>query len=157
MKKAPNFQLETVATQRVIGIPESMPLTMVLLFQDQNTVDTAREVNATIRGVYRDSEDVIVASVVDLGAVPRLMRKMAEKLLERAYEKAAAEVPDGYDPADFIMLLPDWTGQVFKAFEVGDVSRKALMIIIDFEGNIVMQKRGGNLGQTALKELDKLV
>ncbi len=157
MNKAPEFTLETVATKRTVGIPDSLPLTMILLFQDQNTVDTARNVNAAVRDVYPDAEDVIVASVVDMSGVPRLMRKMAEKVLDRAYDKAAAEIPDGHDPADFIMLLPDWTGRVFKAFDAGDVSRKALMVIVDYEGNIVTQKRGGNLGQAALKELDKLV
>lgn len=156
-EKAPTFSLQTVATNRSVGIPDSMPLTMVLLFQDQNTVDAARKVNEKVRSVYKDSEDLIVASVVDLSAVPRFMYKMANKMLDRAYEKAAAEIPAEYDPADFIMLLPDWSGDVFKAFKVGDVSRKALMLIIDFEGNIVFKQQGGNLGKAALRELDKLV
>lgn len=155
--KAPNFALTTVATERTVGIPDSMPTTMVLLFQDQKTADAARKVNEAVRGVHQDAEEVIVASIVDMSAVPRFMYKMATTVLNRAYDNAAAEIPEGFDAADYIMLLPDWSGDVFKAFGIGDVSRKAQMLIIDYEGSIVFSQQGGNLAKAALRELDKLV
>lgn len=155
--KAPQFKLEAASGLRTIGHPHSLPRVLILLFQDEATADAARLVNEVVRGVYEDSEDMFVASVADMSAVPRFMLKMSKNMLLRAYEKAAENIPEGIDPADYIILLPDWSGQVFKAFEVGDVSKKALMVIIDHEGRIVLRKRGGNLGQAALKELDKLI
>ena len=153
----PQFKLEAASGQRTIGHPHSLPQVLVLLFQDEATADAARLVNEAVRGVYEDSEDMLVASVADMSGVPRFMRKMSKNMLLRAYEEAAENIPEGFDPADYIILLPDWNGQVFKAFEAGDVSRKALMVIIDHEGKIVLKKRGGNLGKAALEELDKLI
>ncbi len=156
-RPAPHFKLEASSTERTIGIPDSLPKVLVLLFQDQNSVETTRQVNETIRGVYEESEDLVVASVVDMSGVPRFMRKMAQNVLHRAYEDAAQSIPADRDPADYIVLLPDWSGKVFKLFEVDDVLKKALMVIIDHEGNIVLRKQGGNLGESALEVLDKLI
>ena len=157
LEKAPLFRLEATSTERIVGLPDSLPKVLVLLFQDQNTIDTAREVNSTIRGVYEESDDLIVATLVDMSGVPRFMRKMAQKMLHRAYKDAAESIPDDRDPADFIILLPDWSGSVFKQFGAKDVTKKALMVIIDHEGNIVLRKQGGNLGKAAINELDKLI
>lgn len=156
MTAAPKFEI-VATTGRTFGIPHSLPKVMVLLFQDQSTVDVAREVNQTIRGVHEEPDDLIVASVVDLSGVPRFMRGMADKMLQKAYQNAAKQLPAHVDPADYIVLLPDWGGDLFRKFDVGDVSRKALMVIIDDEGKIVARQQGGNLGKLALRELDKLI
>lgn len=156
MTAAPKFEI-VATTGRKIGVPYSLPKVLVLLFQDQSTADVAREVNQTIRGVYEEPDDLIIASAVDLSGVPRFMRGIAEKLLKKAYQDAAKQLPADVDPADYIVLLPDWGGDLFRMFRVGDVSRKALMIIIDHEGNIVARQQGGNLGKLALRELDKLI
>ncbi|MGB1249548.1 MAG: hypothetical protein ACPG8W_02880 [Candidatus Promineifilaceae bacterium] len=155
--KAPAFQLTSVASNRLVGVPDSQPSVLILLFQAESTADAAQAVNEQIRRVHEASEDLIIASVVDLGSVPRFMRKMGEKMLAMSYKKAVASFPEGHNPADYVILLPDWSGEVFRKFGVGDVSKKALMIIIDHEGNIVFKRQGGNLGKAALKELDKLV
>ena len=156
MKSAPKFELTSTAGRKV-GVPFSQPTVLVLLFQDQQTVDVARDVNERIRAVHQEPEDLILGSIVNLKAVPRFMRGMAEKMMDKAYDKAAAQLPPEVDPADYIVLLPDWSGNVFQSFGVGDVSKKALMVIIDDKGNIVAQQQGGNLAQTALRELDKLI
>ncbi|HFC11712.1 MAG TPA: hypothetical protein ENJ56_02615 [Anaerolineae bacterium] len=158
-KPAPKFQLAATSTERIVGVPYSQPKVLVLLFQDENTAEVAREVNQTIRAVHEDVEDLIVATLVDMSGVPRFMRKMGQKMLLKAYQDAAEkiELADGVDPADFIVLLPDWSGDTFRIFQVGDVSRKALMVIIDHEGNIVFRRQGGNLGKAALAQLDKLI
>ena len=155
--KAPFFQLTSVATNREVGIPISQPSVLVLLFQAEETADAARRVNEAIRRVHDASEDLIVASIINLSGVPRFMRKMGEKMLALSYKKAANAFPDGYDPAEYIVLLPDWSGEVFRHFEVGDVTKKAVMIIVDHDGNIVFKRRGGNLGKAAIAELDKLI
>lgn len=155
--KAPYFQLTSVATNREIGIPISQPSVLVLLFQAEETANTAHSVNEAIRRVHEASEDLIVASIMNLSGVPRFMRKMGEKMLALSYQKAAKAFPDGYDPADYIVLLPDWSGEVFRHFDVGDVTKKAVMIIIDHNGNVVFRRQGGNLGKAAVAELDKLI
>lgn len=154
---APEFALTAVASERQVGIPHSLPNVLVLLFQDQNTVAAARAVNQTVRRVYPYSDDLVVASVVNMSGVPRMMRGMAERVLNRAYSEAAKEIPTGYDPADYIVLLPDWSGGVFRKFAVVDVSKQALMVVINDQGQIVLRKQGGDLARAALNELQKLV
>lgn len=157
LEAAPHFALKTVRTERVVGIPASLPNVLVLLFQDQNTVAAARNVNQTLRRAYPDGDDLIVASLVNMSGVPRIMRKLADTVLNRAYDEAAKEIPAGYDPADYIVLLPDWDGGVFRQFAVPDVSQQALLIVIDHTGQVVLRKQGGDLARAALKELEKLI
>ena len=157
LEKAPTFELTSVATNRIVGVPASLPSVLILLFQAEETANVAQNINELIRARHEASEDLIVASLVNLSGIPRFMRKMGNKMLAMSYKKAADAFPDGHDPADYIVLLPDWDGDVFRSFGVGDVSKKAFMVIIDHEGNIVFKRQGGNLGKAALRELDKLV
>ncbi len=156
MSASPKFEI-VATTGRTVGVPYSLPKVLVLLFQDQSTADAAKQINETVRRVHPEPDDLIVASAVNLAGVPRFMRGMADKMLQKAYQNAAKQLPADVDPADYIVLLPDWGGDLFRLFDVGDVSRKALMVIIDDEGNIVARQQGGNLGKLALRELDKLI
>ena len=56
--------------------------------------------------------------MIDARVVPRLFRGTAEGMMEREYREAAAAMPKGYDPAEHLILLPDWKGEVVRAYGV---------------------------------------
>lgn len=97
-----------------------------------------------VRRSIPDAEQLPLALIVDLRVVPRLLRGTAERFMEGAYKEAASEVPDGYDPADHLILLPDWTGAVFGAYGVGDVSRFPHLVLVSPEGRIVASVQGAD-------------
>lgn len=123
---------------------------MLLLFVDYNTGRSTREVVMALRSRYPDFEQIPIALIVDLRIVPKLLRGAAGRVMESAFHQASAEVPDGYDPADHLILLPDWNGQVFKAYGIGDVNRHMQMVLIGRDGMIREVYQGPNESQVAL-------
>jgi hypothetical protein len=75
--------------------------------------------------------------------VPRLLRGMAEKIMRDAYHQAAAHVPADQDPADHIIILPDWQGRVFAAYQVPENKGQVALVLIDR----AQQIQGSYLGQ----------
>jgi hypothetical protein len=59
---------------------------------------------------------------------------MAEGIMESSYREVAAAIPKGYDPADHLILLPDWSGDVVRAYGVGSVSREIALVLIGPDG-----------------------
>lgn len=104
----------------------------------------------SVRRSIPDAEQLPIALIVDLRVVPRLLRGTAERFMEGAYKEAASEVPDGYDPADHLILLPDWTGAVFRAYGVGDVSRYPYLILVSPEGRIAAAFQGADSASAAV-------
>jgi hypothetical protein len=63
-----------------------------------------------------------------------------------AYNQAAREVPDGYEVADHIIILPDWKGAAFKAYQVPQSHDQVALVLVD-EAKMV---QGNYLGKEPL-------
>jgi len=87
------------------------------------------------------SEEVVVASVVDLSLVPPLYWLTASVMIGQAYEKAAREVAregaSTVDPAEYVLTLQDWGGLISRRFGVRGVGREAVVVVIDENADIV--------------------
>ena len=88
-----------------------------MVFHGRETVQAVVEINTTVRPVYPDPKPVVLVSVIDLSVVPRFLHRAVKPRLEQAYEQAAREMPKGYNPVDYVFLLPDWNGSVTKTFK----------------------------------------
>lgn len=150
---APTFRLVAVHSGRVVQHPGLEARALVLLFHNHQTLDAVRPLQEAVRGRYPDAGEVLVASVADLGFVPRPMRRLAEKFMRRAYAEATRYVPAGLDPADYVVILPDWTGRVTEAFGVAGTGERAALVVIDREGQVLGRQQGGALGEAALRSL----
>ena len=51
-------------------------------------------------------------------------------VLGSAYEQAARELPPGEDPADFLVILPDWGGRVSRDYGVRNTGRAAAVVVV---------------------------
>lgn len=124
---------------------------LLLLFVDHNTGRASQPIVETLRRRYADHRQLAIAVVVDVRIVPRLLRGMAEGIMESSYREVAAALPDGYDAADHLILLPDWSGNVVRAYGVGNVSREVALVFIGPDGQVRAGYHGPNPAAQALE------
>jgi hypothetical protein len=145
---APRFELKAIASGRTFRLQDYYGKPVVLLFVDYNTGRSTREVVISLRRIYPEFNKVPIALIVDLRIVPKLFRGTATRVMESAYKQAATEIPASEDPGDHLILLPDWTGDVFKAYQVGDVSRNIYVVLVGINGRVAAVYQGQNPTQT---------
>lgn len=122
----------------------------VIVCHGQNTARAALEVNLAVRAVHPTAGDVIIASVIDLRSFPSMFHGMVRPELEKAYHKAAGNLPEGSDPAAFVVLLPDWDGQATDALGVVGSTATAAVVVADARGRVLGTRQGDDLGAGAL-------
>jgi hypothetical protein len=152
---APPFQLKAVTSERIIGPGLTGNRALVLLFHDQTMVGVVREVNTTVREHYA-ADRVLVASAVDLRAVPGLLRGVVSAFMRQAYRQGAAALPPAADPADYVIILPDWDGAAARALRVPPLRLGASVVVLDPDGIVAGSEGGGGLGAAALSILDRM-
>jgi hypothetical protein len=123
---------------------------LLLIFVDHNTGRASQPIVETLRRRYPDHRQLAIAVVVDAQIVPRLLRGMAEGIMESQYREVATAIPKGYDPADHLILLPDWSGAVVRAYGVGSVSREIALVLIGPDGRTQAHYHGPNPAARAL-------
>jgi hypothetical protein len=129
-RAAPAFSLTAVVSDRQVNLNNEAER-LLLIF---HTYHTARLVGATVKNLrftFPDPERLLVASVPDLSAIPRLLHGLAKKIMRDAYHEAAQEVPASQNAADHIIILPDWKGSVLKAYQVPKGNSQVAMVLID--------------------------
>ncbi len=125
----------------------------VLICHGQDTAKAAFEVNNAVREKYPDADQVIIASVIDLRAFPSMFHGMIKPELDKAYLKASGKLPHDLDPKDYVILLPDWDGEVTDALEAKGSTKNAVVVVADDQGKVIGSANSGNLGKAALKFL----
>jgi hypothetical protein len=130
-ERAPYFRALAAGSGREVSLRTCAGRRLVLIFHAQNTAWAAEQVNRAVRGRYLSSEEVMVASVMDLSIVPPLYWLTASVTIGQAYEKAAREVPSEVDPADYVLILQDWGGLISRRFGVREVGREAAVVVVD--------------------------
>jgi hypothetical protein len=129
----------------------------VLLFHTADTSEDAERINKAVRTVdeYQACKSVTIINVVDLHSVPKLFRGFAEKSMRESYDKASKSIPQGEDPQNYIIILPDWDGKATKGFGLGDTSKVVGLAVLDAQGNVVGTYQGDKPESHALELLQK--
>lgn len=147
---APAFSLKAIASGRVFRPADHLGRALLLVFVDHNTGRAAQAIVETLRRRYPDHRQLAIALVVDARVVPRLLRGVAEGIMESSYREAAAAVPAGFDAADHLILLPDWSGDVVRAYRIGNVSREIALVLIGPDGIVQAGYHGPDPASRAL-------
>lgn len=147
---APAFQLTAVGSGREVSLQAFAKRPLVLMFHTQETAEVAGEINMAIRAQFPLATQVTVVNVIDLGTVPRLFHTLIDMVLKRVYKQAVASVPTGFDPADYILIAPDWSGQVTRLFGVQGANKAVAVVLVDRQGNIQGAYQGSNLTEKVL-------
>jgi hypothetical protein len=146
---APPFSLKAVVSERPIN-SQNIAGAFLLIFHSYLTVFIVGEVIQAVREVYPSPDQVLIASVADLRIVPRLLRGTAKNIVRKAYKEAAKQIPSGHDPANHIIILPDWNGVIFKAYRVPDTSGQVALVLINESRVIQGSYHGAQPAQAAL-------
>lgn len=127
---------------------------VVLVFHLQGTAPTARAMNRAVRTRFPDPEGVFMASVIDLSMVPSLYWMTVGLVLGSAYEQAARELPSDVDPADYLVILPDWGGRVSRDYGVRNTGRAAAIVVLDGDSNVTLSYQGERPVEAVLEALE---
>jgi len=157
-ERAPYFRALAAGSGREVSPRTCAGRRLVLIFHAQSTAWTVERVNRAVRERYPSSEEVVVASVVDLSLIPPLYWLTASLMVGQAYEKSAREVaregPPGADPAEYVLILQDWGGLISRRFGVRGVGREAVVVVIDENADIAGFYKGNEPVEDVLRLLE---
>lgn len=154
-RRAPGFDLRAAGSGRRLTLEGAAGRKLVLVFHGQETAPAARAVNRAVRSRHPSPEEVVVASVVDLSLVPPVFVVSVGYLLESAYREAARELPPGADPADYVLILADWSGRVGRRYGARRTDHRAAVVVIDEASNVAGYYDGGRPTEFVLEILGR--
>lgn len=130
-----------------------MPL--IPVFHLRGTAVAADEVNRAVRRLYT-AEEFTVASVIGLSPIPTVYWGTVWIVLRQAYESTALELPAGFEPEEYMMILPACGGRVTRAFGLWETGRVAAAVaVVDGGGRISGVSQGRYPAETALGFLEE--
>ncbi len=138
---------------RLFGVPDANGRRLVLVFHLQGTARAAREINRAVRAHYPSTEEVLIASVIDLSIVPPVYWLTVNFVLGNAYDQASRELPPDADPADYLIILPDWGGRVSRGYGARNTGRAAVAVVVDGGSNVVGSYQGGRPAEAVIEML----
>jgi peroxiredoxin len=154
---APAFNLKAIGSGRIFRPADYRDRPVLLIFADHNTGRSAQAVVERVRRRFPRFEQLAIALVIDARIVPRLLRGMAEGQMEKEYRQAAAAIPSGYDPADHLILLPDWNGEITRAYGAADLGRHIHLFLIGLDGVVKGEYHGPDPAARALEMAQALL
>jgi hypothetical protein len=152
--RTPGFDLLAAGSGRRVRLRGLAGRKAVPVFHLQGTAPTARGINRAVRECFPDPEKVFVASVIDLSIVPPLYWITVGLVLGSAYEQAGRELPPDIDPADYLVILPDWNGRVTRDYGVRNTGRADAIVVVDEDANITVSYQGERPVEAVLEALE---
>jgi hypothetical protein len=157
LSSAPRFDLTALVSLKRISAASCAGTPLVLLFHNQYALDVVRSLQQSLRERHPLASQVLIASVVDMSAIPLLLRGVAETVMAAAYREASRQLPKGVDPADYVIILPDRQGSVYKQFEVRDGGKAPTVVVIDGQWRICGRYSNADLVAQSLGALARLI
>jgi len=154
-RRAPHFSLLAAGSGRRVDPEGVAGRKVVLIFHLQGTAPTARGINRAVRARHPDPEDVLVASVIDLSIVPPFYWMSVSLILNQAYDRAKEELPPDADPAEYVLILPDWGGLVSRDYGARNTGRAAAIVVLDEGSNVAAFYQGERPVEAILGVIDR--
>jgi len=149
---APPFSLKAEVSERPVSL-QSTTGALLLVFHSYQTASVVAEVIGAVRNIYLSPDQVLIANIADMRVVPRLLRGTAKAIIRKAYNDATRQVPAGQNPADHIIILSDWNGDLYKAYQVPLTNRQVALVLVNSAKVIVGSYFGAQPAQAALSLL----
>lgn len=151
----PDFAISAAVSGRAVTPAAMLGRPAVLIVHGSKSTDAAKEVSKALRARHTPSE-VFAASIVDLRAFGGLWKRVAEAQVKANYEKLAAKVKEaspGDDPADWVVICPDWDGSVCHALGVADPDAAPAVLVVGADGRVKGAVQGKDLGERTMQLL----
>lgn len=151
----PPFTTQAAVSGREVSNATLKGKRAVLVVHGSKTTDAAKEASKAVRARFTPKE-VASASIVDLHGFAGMWRRVAEAQVRQNYEKLAGKVKEaspGEDPADWVVICPDWDQSVCKALGVDQPDEAPAAIVVGADGKVVGVATGKGLGEQVVKLL----
>ena len=149
MSIAPAIALEAIVSKRTIAFND-VPLPTLLLLVTQESSNGVDAVVEEVRAVYPGVSNLLIANVADLRAFPKLLRKVAEAIMNSRYNDAAKRIEPPERPEDHIIILPDWDGSAVTALGFSDVGKQIGVALLLPGGQLAGVYQGDDTAKGAL-------
>ena len=154
MAKIPSVTLTAAGSRRKLCL-DQLDVPAVLFFLWIDTINLAEEINLAVRRRYPQASQLLVANLADLRGVPGLLHGSVRREMEKGYRDIAARLPDHLDPADYVLIVPDWKGQAVRAVGLSSPLRRPSLAVLDRGGLLLGVHQGDDLADAALRILDE--
>lgn len=135
---AKSILLTAVGSGRALDIAAPGVTTVLICFAQDTQKGIEAPENA-LRERWPDAQTVLIGHVIDLTKVPALFRKIAEGVLGNEYRKAVAALPteQSWAPDDYVVMFPDWSGEVARAYGIADPNVAMSCVVLSRNGRVV--------------------
>jgi hypothetical protein len=135
MDVIPNISFTAVGSGREVNL-SNLGREAIILITNQNNYEVARNFNIGIRKLVPEADKLLVLNIVDLKAVPRLLRGLVKGYLDSAYQQGFKALPTGFDPKEYILILPDWQGKVSETLNLPGKAGMPGLVILGPQGEL---------------------
>ena len=151
----PDFRLQAAVSGREVSPATLRGKRAVLVLHGVKTQEAPKEVGKAVRARH-PGPDVVVANVVNLKTMGGIWKRVAEAQIKSTYERMASRITEkepGRDPAELVLILPDWENAVAPLFGVADSDAEAAVVVIGADGKVKGSHAGKDLGEKATQLL----
>jgi hypothetical protein len=152
--KIPSIYLTAAGSGRKLAL-DRLEAPAVLFFLWRDTLHLAEPVNLGVRRRYPLASQLLVANLADLRGVPGLLHGLVLREMEKGYHDIAARLPAHLDPADYVLIVPDWKGQAVKAVGLPGPLRRPALAVLGSGGLLFGVHQGDNLAEAAIRILEQ--
>jgi hypothetical protein len=129
----------------------------VVICVARETSEQPQPVVDVIREKYPTPDQVMIVSVADGRAFPRLIHKVAEQIMKSSYNDAVKGLEPGMNPEEYVLIAPDWDGALLTPLGFDDVTKAIGVAVIDAGGNVVGAYQGDDPQAHVLALLERAV
>jgi hypothetical protein len=129
----------------------------VLIFVARETSEQPPPVVTAIREKYATADDVMIANVADGRPFPRLIRKIAERIMKSSYNDAVKNLEPGRKPEDYVLIVPDWDGALLRLLGIDDVTKMIAVAVINGRGDLIGVYQGDDPQSHVLEMLERAI
>jgi len=151
-RNAPAVTLKANGHGRKIQF-DDIGTTALLICVARETSDAPGPIVEAVREKYVTAEEVLIINLADTRPFPRLIRKIAEQIMKSSYNDAVKNLQPGSKPEDYVLIVPDWDGDVLEPLGIDDVTKTIAVAVIDRAGKVVGVYQGDNPAKAAMELL----
>ncbi len=140
-RPAPAVTLKAIGHGRQITF-NSIGTTTLLICLARETSGKGPEVVTAVRKRWFGVSQVVIINLADARPFPKLIRKVAEQIMKSSYNDAVKNLLPGRTPEEYVLIVPDWDGDMLAPLGIEDVTKTIAVAVIDKAGNIVGTYQG---------------
>ncbi len=148
-RRAPAVTLKAIGHGRQFTF-DSIGTTALLICVARETTDKAPDVVAAVRERWSQASEVVIINLGDARPFPPVIRKVAEQIMKASYNEAVKSLLPGRTPEEYVLIVPDWDGDMLGPLGIDDVTKTIAVAVINKHGEVVGVYQGDDCATQAV-------